>query len=546
MQRRSNKKSSISTDDFIYEKFDDGYSTNFKNIYNNVKEQTHITDPCLDPIAGSLLNFNFSSKNDSSKKPAEKKPKKPEKRCGVKTLINKSHIPQSQNKTKEDKSNKTDKTDKSGKSDEHSKTINVKNYAAFVSGHNNDMELLTEKESDYANDDSYDRIEDSDEIFIPAKNVANETDSSQIKETKIKSPTEPTDNIEITLMPASHVNFVEKIIDDPDEESEGSIDYRKIFSFGKKLLDESDNKNRQKFRELGINLCKDKTSENKISENKISENKISENKINDNNTGTEKKLKGISLENSTNFLELVNTDYLMTKTAPGIKDNIDKTNIKNSDYIIENMEIKQNSNSTDEFVQSEFGGNLINPTQVNNQTPNSETNPIPSPIKIDTLSPIDDPDKKNSKKEKIDFPELNIDMIGTSYKVMGDLPANTKMKIIDNTHLAEDSGYLSSLSRYSNGQNRDKIINFLDHLYHETVRNLWKLLADIRAGIEIDTNVSVLQGLLGKINVFLHRYENMRNVYKSDSSAFARLGIIRDKYYTFLNTLYRDMVIDKN
>ena len=147
-------------------------------------------------------------------------------------------------------------------------------------------------------------------------------------------------------------------------------------------------------------------------------------------------------------------------------------------------------------------------------------------------------------KEK-GFPTLSIDMIGTSYKVMGDLPPNTKMKIIDNTHLAVDNGYLSSISRYSSGQGRDKIIGFLDHLYTETVRNITLLLYYIRNSIEVDTNISVLQGLLGKIYVFLHRFENMRNVYKSDSSAFARLGIIRDKYFTYLNTLYRDMLLNK-
>ena len=86
---------------------------------------------------------------------------------------------------------------------------------------------------------------------------------------------------------------------------------------------------------------------------------------------------------------------------------------------------------------------------------------------------------------------------------------------------------------------------FLDHLFLETQRLVWKTLEDIRNNVDVDTNVSILQGLIGKIYVFLHRYENMRDVYQDDSSAKARLGIIRDKFFTFLNTFYRNMLITK-
>lgn len=149
------------------------------------------------------------------------------------------------------------------------------------------------------------------------------------------------------------------------------------------------------------------------------------------------------------------------------------------------------------------------------------------------------------KSEKDEWPQLTIDMIGTSFKVIADLPTNAKLKIVDRCHLAEDNSYIGSISRYSSGQSRDKIISFLDHLFCETERNIWTILSNIRSDVNVDTNVSVLQGTVAKLHIFLHRYENMRSVYKSDSSAFARLGIIRDKFYTFLNTLFRDMSIPK-
>ena len=143
------------------------------------------------------------------------------------------------------------------------------------------------------------------------------------------------------------------------------------------------------------------------------------------------------------------------------------------------------------------------------------------------------------------WPELSIDLIGTSFKVIADLPLGAKLKIVNNTHLAEDDSYLCSLSRYSTGQGRDKIISFLDHLFSESERRIWTVLEYIRIGKDVDKNVSVMRGIIGKMFVFLHRYDEMRKTYKNDSSAYARLGIIRDKYFTFLDTYFRDMAIPK-
>ena len=157
-------------------------------------------------------------------------------------------------------------------------------------------------------------------------------------------------------------------------------------------------------------------------------------------------------------------------------------------------------------------------------------------------------DKKSIEKaivEKDEWPALTIDMVGISLKVVADLPTSAKLKIVDKHYLAEDNSYIGSLSRYSSGQSRDKVISFLDHLFSETERNIWFILKSIREEANVDTNVSLLQGTVYKLHIFLHRYENMRNVYKTDSSAHARLGIIRDKFGTFLNTLFRDMSVLK-
>ena len=149
------------------------------------------------------------------------------------------------------------------------------------------------------------------------------------------------------------------------------------------------------------------------------------------------------------------------------------------------------------------------------------------------------------EKEELTWPDLSIDDINTSLKVIGDIPEGSKLKIIDKKHLAKDDSYFVSIARYNEGQGRERIISFLEHLHSETKRNVDDILKDIRNGINIDNNVCVLRGIVCKLAVFLHKYESMRTVYKSDSSAYARLGNNRDKFYVFLDTLFRDMTVPK-
>lgn len=143
------------------------------------------------------------------------------------------------------------------------------------------------------------------------------------------------------------------------------------------------------------------------------------------------------------------------------------------------------------------------------------------------------------------FTPLNIDDISVSLKVIGDLAPGRKLKIVNNTHLADDTSYVASVTRYNSGQGRNKIFAFLEHLYVELVRNVNTILVNIRANINIDHNVSMLRGIICKLAVFLHKYENMRSVYQLDSSMYARLGNNRDKFHVFLDNFFRDVTISK-
>lgn len=172
--------------------------------------------------------------------------------------------------------------------------------------------------------------------------------------------------------------------------------------------------------------------------------------------------------------------------------------------------------------------------------------PVVEPV-VNVVNKEEDAKKQEAKPEnkKPEWPSLTIDDINTSFKVVADLREGIKLKIVNHTHLAEDTSYLPSVTRYLGNQERDHIISFLNHLYDETKRNVDIVLKNIRSNIDVDNNVYVLQGIVGKIFGFLHKYETMRNVYKSDSSAFARLGNNKEKFYTYIHTLFRDMTVPK-
>ena len=150
-----------------------------------------------------------------------------------------------------------------------------------------------------------------------------------------------------------------------------------------------------------------------------------------------------------------------------------------------------------------------------------------------------------SKVSQVGYTTLSIDDINTSLKVIGDLKPGIKLKIVDEKHLAEDNGTLNFITRYNSGQGRDQIIEFLENIYVEVTRHSSNILADIRSEINVDNNLSILQGLIYKISVFLHNYETMRVVYKHDSRAYSRLGLTRDKFFMFISTFFRDVIVPK-
>jgi hypothetical protein len=146
----------------------------------------------------------------------------------------------------------------------------------------------------------------------------------------------------------------------------------------------------------------------------------------------------------------------------------------------------------------------------------------------------------------VEFPKLSLDDISVSLKVVGDLPTydmQTKLVVVNSTHLAIDTSMFQAISRYGAGQGRELIFNFLEHMYSELMNNINVLLSDIDAGIQIDENILIIRGIICKLAVFLHKYENMRSVYKSDSSMFAKLGNNRDKFHSLMTNFFRKVIL---
>ncbi|AUV58591.1 hypothetical protein [Bandra megavirus] len=142
--------------------------------------------------------------------------------------------------------------------------------------------------------------------------------------------------------------------------------------------------------------------------------------------------------------------------------------------------------------------------------------------------------------------DLTVEDINVSLKVVAELREGGKLKVVDNSYLAEDNAYLGSISRYTSGQGRDKIMSFLDHLFYETKRNHEKLITDIRNEKDVDNKIPELRDLFSNMIIFLHKYEIMRNVYKSDSGTHARLANIRNKFFTFKESFFKDLCAPKS
>ena len=240
----------------------------------------------------------------------------------------------------------------------------------------------------------------------------------------------------------------------------------------------------------------------------------------------------------------IKTDYMTNSKKTDIKDNTILHSITNSQIDkMDNLELSPSQrDQRDQLDQKDTTRDATKDT-----TKDETTKLITSSLKI--IDDIRSEPVKTTLKNELDkdfsWPQLSVGDINTSFKVIGDLSEGAKLKIVDDTYLAEDKAYISSFARYTGGQSRERIMSFLDHLFNETKRNHEKLISEIRTGIDVDNKTPELRDLFGNMIIFLHRYDVMRNVYKSDTGTHAKLGVIRNKFFTFKESFFKDLCVPK-
>jgi hypothetical protein len=164
----------------------------------------------------------------------------------------------------------------------------------------------------------------------------------------------------------------------------------------------------------------------------------------------------------------------------------------------------------------------------------------------DLLSSVivtDSPDIRND--DKMTWPSLSMDNINTTFSVVGNLKTGVRVKIVDDRYLAVDNTYVSSFTRYTSGQCRERNLSFISHLYNETKRHTIQLLTDIRRGIDVDTRVSELEIMISNMMIFLHNFDMIRQPYESDTGTYAKFGVISRSFLTFRQCWFRDVLVAK-
>lgn len=189
--------------------------------------------------------------------------------------------------------------------------------------------------------------------------------------------------------------------------------------------------------------------------------------------------------------------------------------------------------------------------------------PICSTIKPFKILPVPEERPKNishdievimEKKEEVDIvkvetetnklPALSIENIITTFKVVGGIKEGTKLRIKEDKYLTGETSYFPSFTREADY--RHKIISFLRHLFSETERHTKLLMTAIKDGEDVDENISELEKLISNMMIFLHGFETMMGVYRSDESTFGTLGAIEEKFMTFRHSLFRKLALQKN
>lgn len=158
--------------------------------------------------------------------------------------------------------------------------------------------------------------------------------------------------------------------------------------------------------------------------------------------------------------------------------------------------------------------------------------------------------KEIATEEEFKWPVLTIKNINTTFKVIGDLTAGSKVKVVDDRCLAVDDAYLPSISRIGLN-NRKRTMSYLEHLLLESKRIAYEMLTEIRhsyvlGGVNnntVNNKISELRNFHRNLNIFLHKFDTIKFVYKSDSEVYSALSDTYNNFCTFEDSFYRQLVL---
>lgn len=138
------------------------------------------------------------------------------------------------------------------------------------------------------------------------------------------------------------------------------------------------------------------------------------------------------------------------------------------------------------------------------------------------------------------FPDLNVDSINASLKVMGNLQKGFKLMLKDNDSClgVDQSNYM-----FSRKYKREDIELFLLHLENQISKVLNQLLTDIQKGVDMDNNISALDEMLHNLAVANHNYDSISSVYQADTLAYSKFMTIKNKFTTLWKNFIRKMAL---
>jgi hypothetical protein len=182
---------------------------------------------------------------------------------------------------------------------------------------------------------------------------------------------------------------------------------------------------------------------------------------------------------------------------------------------------------------------IINLTKKANSEPN--TSFITTIQNIDEI--IEVPISSQPSTECVaSWPNLSIDNINASFKSVAKLSPGYKLKIFSDTNLVVDDSYFYMFRDESNGQSRNIIISFLDHLLKQTIINIHKLMNEIRVNNTSD-NIATLTNMVHNMSSFIDNFNKIKIAYKNDNATCVRLDVIYNNFVSCYEMIFREMSI---